>query len=191
MSQAETPKTDAPKKKSKLVPILAATAVVLLLGGGGAAYWVYAHRPPAEGEAEPEPEHIESGIVPFDTFVVNLADPGGRRFLRVKLTLVVEGEEAAKEIAESEVELMRVRSAILELLTQQTADHLTTADGKSELKTAIAEGATHVLEHVKVIDVLFTEFVVQYRHAAPQSGAARRCDVPRRRGARHRHDDGA
>ena len=161
MSQPEPPKTDAPKKKSKLVPILAATTVVLLLGGGGAAYWVFAHRAPAEGEAAAA-VHVESGIVPFDTFVVNLADPGGRRFLRVKLALVVEGEEAAKEIAESEIELMRVRSSILELLTQQTADTLTTADGKSELKTAIADGASHVLEHVKVIDVLFTEFVVQF-----------------------------
>ena len=105
---------------------------------------------------------MEPGIGALDPFVVNLADPGGQRFLRLTLRLVLESEEVATHFEEDELARARVRSAILELLTMQTADHVVTAEGKAELKKEIVERATHALEHAKVIDVLFTEFVVQY-----------------------------
>jgi len=69
-----------------------------------------------------------------------------------------EGEELAKE----EVVKARLRSAILEILSQQTADHIVTPDGKSELKKLIAERSNAALGEKKVLDVLFTDFVVQF-----------------------------
>jgi flagellar basal body-associated protein FliL len=56
----------------------------------------------------------------------------------------------------------RVRSDVLELLTEQQAPTLVTAEGKLALKNAIKERAAHALDHTKVIDVLFSEFVVQF-----------------------------
>jgi flagellar FliL protein len=150
--------TATPQKQSKLVVILLLLVVLLLAGGGAGAYWIFTHRDVAA--AEPPPP--EPGIVPFDPFVVNLSDPGGMRFLRLTLRLVVEDEEHAKELEEDELGRMKVRSAILELLTQQTADHLVTPEGKAELKAAISERAGHALHEVKVLDVLFSEFVVQF-----------------------------
>jgi flagellar FliL protein len=93
---------------------------------------------------------------------VNLADKDAQRFVRVTLRLVVETKEEAKEIEENEVATTRLRSAILEVLTQQTADKLTTPDGKEQLKKAIAERSVPVLGGKKVLDVLFTDFVVQF-----------------------------
>jgi flagellar basal body-associated protein FliL len=58
--------------------------------------------------------------------------------------------------------MMRARGAILELLTVQMSDALVTPGGKSELKKAIAERVGEALEHVKVVDVLFSDFVVQF-----------------------------
>ena len=107
--------------------------------------------------AKPEP----SSMISLDPFVVNLADPGGSRYLRVTLGIVVEGEEHAKELAEDDVTRMRLRSSILEMLAEQTAEQLTTVGGKAELKKAIAERAMHGAEHLKVSDVLFSEFIVQ------------------------------
>jgi flagellar FliL protein len=130
----------------------------LLAGGGAGAYWIFAHR----GVASAPPPPPEPGIVGFDPFVVNLSDPGGTRFLRLTLRLVIADAEQAKHMEEDELGRMRIRSAILELLTQQTADHLVTPEGKAELKTAIAERAAHALHEVKVSDVLFSEFVVQF-----------------------------
>ena len=155
MSQEASAK---PQKQSKLVVILLVLVVLLLGGGGAGAYWIFTHK----GDAAAPPPRPEPGIVAFDPFVVNLSDPGGTRFLRVTLRLVVDDEEHAKEMEEDELGRMRVRSAILELLTQQTADHLVTPEGKAELKTAISERASHALHDMKVLDVLFTEFVVQF-----------------------------
>ena len=57
---------------------------------------------------------------------------------------------------------MRVRSTILELLTQQTADQLVTPEGKAALKKAIGEHLETLLEDTEVTDVLFSDFVVQF-----------------------------
>jgi flagellar FliL protein len=168
MSSASTPAPaaqadGAQKPKSRRGLLLVATAVIVLLGGGGAAYWMYARGPEAPAEAEAEPVHEEEpGVaVPFEPFVVNLADLGGNRFLRVNLSLIV-NEEHALEFEENPTIMARVRSAILELLAQQTADPLITPDGKTALKKAIAEGAAHAVEGLHVSDVLFSEFVVQF-----------------------------
>jgi flagellar protein FliL len=149
----------APKKKSKLIPILLVVTMVLLAGGGAGGYWFYSHR----GEqAAPKPEAPpEPGIVEMDPFVVNLADPGGARFLRVSMRLLTYDEEQAVEMKEDAVAKAKLRGAILELLSMQTAAPLVTAEGKTHLKKEIAERASHAVHELKVTDVLFVEFVVQ------------------------------
>ncbi|NOT44264.1 MAG: flagellar basal body-associated FliL family protein [Acidobacteria bacterium] len=160
----------APKKSNKTLIIIA--AAVLLLGGGGGAYYMLVMRAAPEAEAaegeEAGEEHAEaeeegpSGVVPLDPFIVNLADPGGKRFLRLSVSLVIPGEEAALHMSEDAVVKTRIRSAVLEHLTLQTADHLVTPEGKAELKEAISELAAHAAHGTKVSDVLFSEFVVQF-----------------------------
>lgn len=159
------------RKGSALKWVVIAVAVLLLAGGGGGAYWFFVLRPQAvqaagaEGAAPTkEDEHGEGGVaLKFDPFVVNLADPGGTRYLRVGLSLVVDGDEAtAKELETGKVKLLRIRSAVLELLSQQISDQVVTAEGKQALKHAIEEQAKAVLAPMEVTDVLFTEFVVQF-----------------------------
>ena len=172
MSDAkETEKVEAPaapkKKKSKLIPILLSVLFVILAGGGGAgAYWFYTHRAPSEagGEEAEEPKVEEApppGIVEMEPFVVNLADPGGQRFLRVSMRLLTYDKDQAAELKEDAVEKAKLRSALLELLSMQTAEPLVTPDGKAELKKAIADRAAKAVHELKVTDVLFVEFVVQ------------------------------
>ena len=55
-----------------------------------------------------------------------------------------------------------LRSAILELLTQQSAPALVTPEGKTALKDAIKARTNPLLADQKVLDVLFSEFVVQF-----------------------------
>jgi flagellar FliL protein len=155
MSQPTAAAAAAPKKNSILV--IALVAVFLLGGGGAAGAYFYMHRGAAAAAPEPKP-----GIAALDTFVVNLADPGGHRFVRVTLSLVLDSQHAADELKEDEVARVRTRSSILELLTLQTADRLVTPEGKAALKKEISERASHALGHAKVVDVLFTEFVVQF-----------------------------
>ena len=164
----DTPAAAAPAKKSKRGLIIILVVVLLLLaGGGGGAYWFLfrgnAEAEAAEGEAaEPEPPPPATGIVPLEPFVVNLADPSGTRFLRVTMALVVADEAIAHEIEEEEIVVARLRSAILELLAQKQSTELVTPEGKAELKKSIAEGVAHAAHELKVEDVLFSEFIVQF-----------------------------
>ena len=166
MSDAEkTERTDAkPKKKSKLIPILA-VVFVLLAGGGAGGYWMYAKRTAeagGEAAAKEEEKPPKSGVVDLEPFVVNLADESGKRFLRVNMKLLTWDEEQAAEMKEDAVINAKVRSSILELLSLQYAAPLVTPEGKEELKKAIAERVAETVgEELKVTDVLFVEFVVQ------------------------------
>jgi flagellar FliL protein len=162
MSQQATEQAKPATKKGKL-PLLLGVVGVLALGGGGAAWWLM--RPaPAAAEEESQEAHEESGggVVGFEPFVVNLADEGGGRFLRATVQLVVPDEEVAKEITENAVQMVRLRSNLLELLAEQTSDTLVTAEGKTALKDAIAERAAAVLSPHEVSDVLFSDFLVQF-----------------------------
>jgi flagellar protein FliL len=97
----------------------------------------------------------------MDSFLVNLADTDSSRYLRVTLRLVVPSPKEAEEVGKDEVRKVQLRSAVLELLAQQQSTRLLTADGKEELKAAIGKRASQVLGTKEVIDVLFTDFVVQ------------------------------
>lgn len=144
-------------------------AIVLLAGGAGAGGWFWTHRQPVAAAAA-APKVVQTAVLPVAPFLVNLADTDASRFLRVTLQLVVDDPAVAAEFGgaeggeggDAEVARVRLRSALLELLTTQTSDRLVTSEGKADLKKAIAERATGVLGHAKVVDVLFTDFVVQF-----------------------------
>jgi flagellar FliL protein len=149
-----------PSKKGRSKLTLIAIAVVVLGAAGGGAWW-FMRGPAVKAEAK-EPDPAERGLVAFEPFLVNLADPGGGRFLKTTIQVVVTNAEEAAHLKETPVLLMQARSAILELLTLQTAETLVTPEGKQALKDAIKEKISKALGKVKVVDVLFSEFVVQF-----------------------------
>ena len=170
MSDAKdkTEKADAPaapKKKSKLVWIVLTASLVILGGGGAGASWYFSRSAESaegkEAKAHEEEATPEPGLVEMEPFVVNLADPGGQRYVRVSMRLLTHDEEQALELKENAVSKAKIRAALLELLSMQTADGLVTPEGKNALKKAIAERASHAVHELKVIDVLFVEFIVQ------------------------------
>ncbi|MEO7191685.1 MAG: flagellar basal body-associated FliL family protein [Vicinamibacterales bacterium] len=149
----------APRVKGGLVKKLAAVTVLLIVAAGGAAWWWMGGTAHAAAE---EPALEERGVLPFQPFLVNLADDGGNRFLKTNIELVLASAEEAKHVEETPVLVSHLRSAILEILTQQSAAALVTPQGKDALRKAIKDRATPLLPHQKVMDVLFSEFVVQF-----------------------------
>jgi flagellar FliL protein len=161
-----------PVERTVKKAIVIGVAALVLAGGGAGGWWWFSQRAQAAGAGsehkKPEPP-AETAVVALDPFLVNLADTEASRFLRATIELVIDNKELAEAFgAKGEhgdahaVDKVRLRSAILELLTTQTSDRLVTSEGKTELKKAIAERASHVLEGAKVVDVLFTDFVVQF-----------------------------
>jgi flagellar protein FliL len=152
-----TPAAAAPKKRGfmKLVMIF---AFLLVAGGGGA--WFFLGGETAKAETEPGLE--ERGLLAFETLLVNLADNGGQRFLKVTIQLVLGSPHEAEAVHATPVVVTALRSSMLEVLTQQQASVLVTAEGKTALKKELKARAEAHLKHSKVIDVLFSEFVVQF-----------------------------
>lgn len=160
---AEAAKGGGGDKKKKMMII---GGVVVALAGGGYYYKAKAAAAAeAEGEHEPakkEKSPKERGLVSFDPFVANLADEGGQRFVRATVQLVVADAEMALEMTETPVLTMQARAIILELLSTQQADTLVTPEGKVALRQAIAERIAEALHEIEVVDVLFSDFVVQF-----------------------------
>ena len=101
----------------------------------------------------------------LEPILVNLADEGGHAYLRLGLTLDVEGEAAkaegdSKAKAPSEQELA-VRDTVLAVLGQQTSAWLLGPDGKEHLKIELKEALAKHNAQLKIKDVFFTDFLVQ------------------------------
>ncbi len=140
-------------------------------------------------------ERPESGsnlpVYSLGEFVVNLADPGGSRFLKTSITVKVYsnepeeegGEHGKKEekkeggghggaegadpvVAEIEHDLAHSMPALKDLvistLSAKTADELSSYDTKLALKEEMVSEMNNLLHgKYKVFDLYFTDFIIQ------------------------------
>lgn len=192
--EAEASEGEAPKaggKSKKLLIIVAIVVVVLIAVGAGAFFYISKQRAAAaaaEGEEAPAPvaAHAPAGAppvyLPLETMVVNLADPGGEKVAQVGITLEVRDAHASDSV---KAYLPTLRSAILMLISQRTAEELLSAEGKQKLAQDILDEAAvpfgggshgHAAEEAPagkkpktkapppqypVVKVLFSSFIVQ------------------------------
>lgn len=184
----------APAKSKKMLIIVSALALVLVLASIG-TYIFISKRNAAAAAAEDGDEasvshaasHDKSKAppvyLPLDPMVVNLANPGGEKVAQIGITLEVVDAKAADAV---KAYLPTIRSSILLLISQRTADELLRPEGKEQLandilhKAAVPFGGGHDEEpeaepsEVKtkkpkkktaleypVVSVLFSSFIVQ------------------------------
>lgn len=94
----------------------------------------------------------------LDTFIVNLADEGGKRYLRI--TMDLELTKDAK-VAEIKKRLPQMRDSILMILPTKNFADIRTAEGKTLLRNEIIANLNVLFGHESVSNIYFTEFVVQ------------------------------
>lgn len=99
-----------------------------------------------------------SELVSLPPFLVNLADPQGRRYLKLALDIEVKDKAAADQLNKS---MAKVKDALLLLLSSKTYDDLASIENKILLKKEIVERLTLVLGEQKVLRVYITEIVIQ------------------------------
>jgi flagellar protein FliL len=178
----------APAKSKKMLVVILGVVLVLILGGGGAFYFISKQRAAAYDEEEGgapakavEAAHKSPPVyLPLDNMVVNLANPGGDRVAQVGITLEVRDAKASDSV---KVYLPAIRSGILLLISQRTAEQLLSPEGKEGLAQAILKeaaipfGGGHEPEEeatvpkkkskrapaveYPVVAVLFSSFIVQ------------------------------
>jgi flagellar protein FliL len=71
---------------ARLIPLIGAAVVALLIGGGAGWYFGNVSAPKTVIVAEEKPHYVEYAVTDR---IVNLADPGGRRYLKVSMVLQV------------------------------------------------------------------------------------------------------
>lgn len=150
------------KKGGKLKLIIILLVFVALVAGGGFAAWFFLIKTPEDGEGNNtevvEEKVVRGPMVNLDPFVVNLADPIGRRYL--KTTMDVEVVDAAAAAALS-ADMPRIKDTILLLLSSKTFADIDSLDKKLELKDEIVERMNLIVGQGKIINLYFTEFVIQ------------------------------
>ena len=103
----------------------------------------------------------KSAVVPLDPFVVNLADRDAARYLRIKVSLMIDDKTKLKEVEENQALQLKVRDVILQSLTAKTSNDLINEEGKNKLRQEIHEKISLYFREPKLVEVMFTEFVIQ------------------------------
>ncbi|WP_456324311.1 flagellar basal body-associated FliL family protein [Desulfonauticus submarinus] len=161
------------KKGGKLKWIIIGVVVLGLLGGGGFFAYKYFLSPKEnkeqvqnetkqtkqkEKQEETKEEEGPTEIYTLPSFIVNLADPLGRRYLKLSMDVELKNKKVVEEM---EKKLPQIKDAIILLLSSKTFTDISTVKGKLELKSEIVARLTQILGQGKVLRVYFTELVVQ------------------------------
>jgi flagellar FliL protein len=114
-----------------------------------------------ESEDVKEEEEDEDKVGPIyalDTFIANLADEGGKRYIRVTINLELKDTVVKEEL---DKRLPQIRDAILMLLPTKKHEDIQDIEGKIVLRKEIIERLNSLFKEDRIANLYFTEFVVQ------------------------------
>ncbi len=144
---------------NKILFVLVGVLCLLVLGMGGGMFMIYtklakmgAPAESAEADQNAEKAKVEEPgkMVSMETFIVNLADPGGNRYLRVTMDLEVTGGRVPQ-----------LRDAILMILPTKRYADISTTEGKTTMREELTGAINGLLATAKVSRIYFKEFVIQ------------------------------
>jgi len=152
-----------------LIILIGATVGILLMGGDDEAE--ISSAPPAKEKSVSKSKRSSSSnyddsrqlsdigiLYPLDTFTVNLKSDAGRRYLKVTMSLELEGEELSLELdAKSAV----LRDRIIRILTSKTLEEISSKKGKQKVSTQIMDTLNAMISDGTIKGIYFTEFVIQ------------------------------
>ncbi len=182
MAEEETTEgsSSAEKKSSKMLMIIIIVVLVLIIVlGAVAAIFLMGSDEQAQNSAPQVKEKTVSkktrttssdvvddsrqlkdiGILyPLDTFTVNLKSDSGRRYLKVTMSLELEGPELSLELdAKSPV----LRDRIIRILTSKTLEEISSKKGKQKVSDQIMDTLNAMISDGQIKGIYFTEFVIQ------------------------------
>ena len=147
-------------KKSNKNLFLVIGIIVLALIGGVAAYTLLAGNKGGSHEAKKEEKdnkkEVKTALIALDSFVLNLSEQG--RFLKV--TMQFELADALNQQLVTE-RMPQLRDAIITLMGSKTAESVSSAEGKLQLKDELILRANQAVGKDVFKNLYFTEFVMQ------------------------------
>ena len=152
---------------NKFIFALVGILFVVMIGLTGGLFMIWTKLSATEAQAQDaltndrhgqQVQALPGTIFPLDTFIVNLADEGGKRYLRVTMDL-----ELTRGTSEADLEkrLSQVRDSILMVLPSKRFEEIRTLEGKTDLRNEIIASLNGLFGHKSISNIYFTEFVVQ------------------------------
>ena len=149
----------------KKILIFGGLGLVLVLGSGAVTLFVLAPKGSTVTTTKVVHEtHFQVGpTFTMPSRVVNLADPGANRYLKVTIVLSFSPElDAQSAVTKKVTERQTVLDDILTtILSSETTAKLQTTDGKTALKKMIIDQFAKVLDDLHLLDLYFPDFVMQ------------------------------
>jgi len=154
------------KKGGKLKWIIILVVLILLGVGGWFGYKMFfaapstdeAEQAQTQADAQVPAEVMQGQLVPLPVFLVNLADPLGRRYLKLGMEVEVRDEKVVGALTQDQA---KIKDALLLLLSSKTYDALSTMADKVQLKQEVADRLNQILGKGAVLRVYITEMVIQ------------------------------
>ncbi len=157
------------KKKGKIpVKLIAIVLIALICIGGGVFGWIMLTKgsdsdspkgkTSSEENKKAEKEEAFGKIFSFETFIVNLNDPGGNRYLKTKIELELAPTNVETELT---ARLPQLRDLVLLHLSSKSLEEIQGTTGKIALRNELIMRINQALKTTKVRNLYFTEFVVQ------------------------------
>ena len=148
------------KRPSVLVIVGIVLVLLILIGVSAGAIWHFWQKSAAEEKKQQSVLQTAAigPVWPMESIIVNLADGGGERYLKVAMQLEVASPEATKEL---DLVKPKIRDTVIDLLSSKTYADLADNAGKQRLRDEIILRANSVLTQGKVTKVYFTEFIIQ------------------------------
>ncbi|HLA27736.1 MAG TPA: flagellar basal body-associated FliL family protein [Syntrophales bacterium] len=150
----------AAKKKVPIVKIIIISLVVLIAiaaGVFGGIYFFTDHGDAKKAAVQP-PKPLIGTMWPMAPFIVNLSDNQGERYLKIVIEIEVSDQSVVPEL---ELLKPKLRDNMLDLLTAKSFNELMDVGGKQRLRDEIVMRLNSFLVKGKIVQVYFTEFVIQ------------------------------
>jgi len=156
-------------KKKKIIMIAIIAVVLLAIAGGTAAFFMTSKKPAATKDVKKAAEKLGPPVfLALDNFIVNLQTDNGDKYLQAGITLQVRTEEQATYY---KTNMPQLRSRILLLLANKSAEELLTNEGKLKLEDEVIktvqqpynneEVTSKEADERKILGVFFTSFMIQ------------------------------
>jgi len=158
-------KTGSETKRLILIIMIMSAVFLFIMGAGFYILWNKVS--PADPQIELEQNKADNEkddkdeirpVFSLETFIVNLADRGSGRYLRVTMDLELSSKETTAEV---EKRLPQIRDAILTVIPAKTSKDISTIEGKNALRDEIIQKLNSFIKNGSITNIFFTEFVVQ------------------------------